>query len=135
MHLEVGGRAGRAVYDAGLAAEAIDYVSAHGTATDRGDIAESQATAQILGVGKPISSMKSYTGHTLGACGALEAWTAINMMNEGWFHPTANLENIDPACAELDYIKGDIRKMDCEYLMSNNFAFGGINTSLIFKRV
>jgi 3-oxoacyl-[acyl-carrier-protein] synthase II len=124
-----------ALQDAGLDATVIDYVSAHGTATELGDIAESHATAAVLGNRIPISSMKSYTGHTLGACGAIEAWAAVHMMNEGWFHPTANLENIDPACAELDYIKGDIRKMDCEYLMSNNFAFGGINTSLIFKRV
>jgi 3-oxoacyl-[acyl-carrier-protein] synthase II len=56
------------------------------------------------------------------------------MMNEGWFHATANLDNIDPECAQLDYIKKDIRKLDCDYVMSNNFAFGGINTSLIFKR-
>ena len=124
-----------ALQDAGLDAGVIDYVSAHGTATELGDIAESHATAAVFGNRIPISSMKSYTGHTLGACGAIEAWAAVHMMNEGWFHPTANLENIDPACAELDYIKGDIRKMDCEYLMSNNFAFGGINTSLIFKRV
>ncbi len=117
-----------ALQDAGLDATVIDYVSAHGTATELGDIAESHATAAVLGNRIPISSMKSYTGHTLGACGAIEAWAAVHMMNEGWFHPTANLENIDPACAELDYIKGDIRKMDCEYLMSNNFAFGGINT-------
>jgi 3-oxoacyl-[acyl-carrier-protein] synthase II len=124
-----------ALQDAGLNAAVIDYVSAHGTATELGDIAESHATAAVFGNWIPISSMKSYTGHTLGACGAIEAWAALNMMNEGWFHPTANLKNIDPACAELDYIKGDIRKMECEYLMSNNFAFGGINTSLIFKRV
>jgi len=124
-----------ALQDAGIDAALIDYVSAHGTATELGDIAESHATAAVFGNRIPISSMKSYTGHTLGACGAIEAWAALHMMNEGWFHPTANLENIDPACAELDYIKGDIRKMDCEYLMSNNFAFGGINTSLIFKRV
>ena len=124
-----------ALQDAGIDAALIDYVSAHGTATELGDIAESHATAAVFGNRIPLSSMKSYTGHTLGACGAIEAWAALHMMNEGWFHPTANLENIDPACAELDYIKGDIRKMDCEYLMSNNFAFGGINTSLIFKRV
>ena len=124
-----------ALQDAGLNEAVIDYVSAHGTATELGDIAESHATAAVFGNRIPISSMKSYTGHTLGACGAIEAWAAVHMMNEGWFHPTANLENIDPACAELDYIKGDIRKMDCEYLMSNNFAFGGINTSLIFKRI
>jgi 3-oxoacyl-[acyl-carrier-protein] synthase II len=124
-----------ALQDAGLDASVIDYVSAHGTATELGDIAESHATAAVFGNRVPVSSMKSYTGHTLGACGAIEAWAAVHMMNEGWFHPTANLENIDPACAELDYIKGDIRKIDCEFLMSNNFAFGGINTSLIFKRV
>jgi len=124
-----------ALQDAGLDAGAIDYVSAHGTATELGDIAESHATAAVLGNKTPISSMKSYTGHTLGACGAMEAWTTVRMMNEGWLHPTANLDNIDPACAELDYIKGDIRMLDCEYVMSNNFAFGGINTSLIFKRV
>ena len=124
-----------ALRDAGLDAAAIGYVSAHGTATELGDIAESHATAAVFGSAMPVSSMKSYTGHTLGACGSIEAWAAVRMMNEGWFHPTANLENVDPACAELDYIKDDIRQLDCEYLMSNNFAFGGINTSLIFKRV
>lgn len=124
-----------ALQDGVLAAEAIDYVSAHGTATELGDIAESHATAAVLGRRTPISSMKSYTGHTLGACGVIEAWTALRMMGEGWCHPTANLQHVDPACAELDYIMGDVRKLDGEYLMSNNFAFGGINTSLIFKRV
>jgi len=124
-----------AMQDAKVDADSIGYISAHGTSTDRGDIAESQATAQVLGNNTPISSMKSYTGHTLGACGAIEAWAAINMMNEGWFHATANLDNIDPQCADLDYIKGDIRQIDCAYIMSNNFAFGGINTSLIFKKL
>jgi len=124
-----------AMQDAKVDADAIGYISAHGTSTDRGDIAESQATAQVLGNNTAISSMKSYTGHTLGACGAIEAWAAINMMNEGWFHATANLDNIDPQCADLDYIKGDIRQIDCAYIMSNNFAFGGINTSLIFKKL
>jgi 3-oxoacyl-[acyl-carrier-protein] synthase II len=123
-----------ALQDATLDAKAIGYVSAHGTATELGDIAESHATAGVLGNKVPISAMKSYTGHTLGACGSIEAWAAIRMMNEGWFHPTANLDNIDPKCAELDYIKHDVRKLECEYLMSNNFAFGGINTSLIFRR-
>jgi 3-oxoacyl-[acyl-carrier-protein] synthase II len=123
-----------ALKDAQLLPEAIGYISAHGTATEQGDIAESHATAAIFGADTPISSMKSYTGHTLGACGVLEAWAAINMMNEGWFHPTANLENIDPKCAQLDYIMGGLRELECGYVMSNNFAFGGINTSLIFKR-
>lgn len=123
-----------ALKDAQLLPEAIGYISAHGTATEQGDVAESHATASVFGPHTPISAMKSYTGHTLGACGVLEAWAAVNMMNEGWFHPTANLENIDPKCAQLDYIIGDIRELDCGYVMSNNFAFGGINTSLIFKR-
>lgn len=123
-----------ALQDAGLAASEIGYISAHGTATEHGDIAESHATAAIFGKRTPISALKAYTGHTLGACGVLEAWVAIKMMNEGWFHATPNLEKIDPACAELDYIMGDIRKFNCGYIMSNNFAFGGINTSLIFKR-
>ena len=123
-----------ALQDARLDPAAIGYVSAHGTATEHGDIAESHATLAVFGGHTPISSMKSYTGHTLGACGALEAWAAIMMMNEGWFHPTANLDNIDPACAELDYIRGGVRALDCEYVISNNFAFGGINTALIFKR-
>jgi len=123
-----------ALEDAGLNAAEIGYISAHGTATQHGDIAESHATAAVFGANTPISALKSFTGHTLGACGALEAWTAINMMNEDWFHATANLENVDPACASLDYIQGESRRLACEYVMSNNFAFGGINTSLIFKR-
>jgi len=124
-----------AMQDAEVDTTAIGYISAHGTSTDRGDIAESYATAALFGNKTPISSMKSYTGHTLGACGAIEAWVAVNMMNENWFHPTANLDNIDPECADLDYIKGEVRLLECNYIMSNNFAFGGINTSLIFKKV
>ncbi|UTA48731.1 beta-ketoacyl-ACP synthase [Simiduia sp. 21SJ11W-1] len=123
-----------ALQDAGLAPEAVGYVSAHGTATDRGDVAESAATHRVFGARIPISSMKSYTGHTLGACGAIEAWAAIHQMNQGEFHPTVNLLNKDPECAELDYIQNQMRAIDTEYVMSNNFAFGGINTSLIFKR-
>lgn len=124
-----------ALADAGLSASAIGYVSAHGTATDRGDVAESQATQQVLGSGKPISSMKSYLGHTLGACGAIESWWAIEMMRRGTFAPTLNLTTPDPACGELDYLMGAWRMLETEYIMSNNFAFGGINTSLIFKRI
>jgi 3-oxoacyl-[acyl-carrier-protein] synthase II len=78
--------------------------------------------------------MKSYFGHTLGACGAMEAWLAIEMMNRNWFAPTINLNEVDPLCGDLDYIKDCGREINCEIIMSNNFAFGGINTSLIFKR-
>ena len=123
-----------ALANANLSPDAVGSVSAHGTATDRGDIAESHATLGVFGESIPISALKSYTGHTLGACGALESWLAIEMMNHGWFNPTVNLENIDPNCASLDYITGSGRELDVEYVMNNNFAFGGINTSLIFKR-
>ena len=123
-----------ALDDAGLPAEAIGYVNAHGTATDHGDAAESRATSEAIGVRTPISTLKSYMGHTLGACGALEAWMSIEMMRAGWFAPNVNLENVGPDCAPLDYIVGSGRHLECEYVMTNNFAFGGINTSLILKR-
>lgn len=123
-----------ALADAGLEPRDIGYISAHGTATERGDIAESHATSALFGEQTPISSLKSYFGHTLGACGAIEAWLSLEMMAEGWFAPTLNLNEPDPACAPLDHIRSGGRVLDVEYLMSNNFAFGGINTSLIFKR-
>ena len=123
-----------ALEDAQLTAADIDYVNAHGTSTDQGDIAESQATARILGK-KPISSLKSYFGHTLGACGAIEAWLSIEMMRRNQLVPTLNLDQIDSACGDLDYIVSDMRSAETQMMMSNNFAFGGINTSLIFKRV
>ncbi|AZS50175.1 beta-ketoacyl-ACP synthase [Entomomonas moraniae] len=124
----------QALKQASLTPEMIGYISAHGTATDKGDIAETNATSAIFGKNVPISTLKSYYGHTLGACGALEAWLSIEMMNKQWFAPTINLENIDPLCGELDYIMAEGRALDIGYLQSNNFAFGGINTSLVFKR-
>ena len=119
---------------AGLEPSAIGYVNAHGTATDQGDIAETTATQAVFGAGMPISSLKSYYGHTLGACGALEAWLTIEMMNAGWYAGTVNLNNVDERCGDLDYLRTEGRQMQNDYVMSNNFAFGGINTSLIFRR-
>jgi 3-oxoacyl-[acyl-carrier-protein] synthase II len=124
-----------ALDDAGLAPGAIGYVSAHGTATDRGDVSEARATREVLGEKVPVSAAKSYIGHTLGACGAIEAWWTIEMMRGRWFAPTLNLETPDPECEALDHITGDGRAMDIEYALKNNFAFGGINTSLVFRRV
>jgi len=123
-----------ALDDAGLPPSAIAYVNAHGTATAHGDVAESIATQSVFGERMPISSLKSYMGHTLGACGALEAWMTVEMMRSEWFAPTLNLEQVDPACGVLDYITGEGRSIQTDIVMSNNFAFGGINTSLIFKR-
>lgn len=123
-----------ALDDAQLDAAEIGYISAHGTSTERGDVAESHATFDVFGNRVPLSSIKSFTGHTLGACGGIEAWASIEMMNAQRFHATANLVEPDPQCAALDYIHGESRALNCEYVMSNNFAFGGINTSLIFRR-
>jgi 3-oxoacyl-[acyl-carrier-protein] synthase II len=123
-----------ALADANLSPSAIGYVNAHGTGTQQGDVAESHATWNVFGGNVPVSSLKSYMGHTLGACGALEAWMSIEMMRAGWFAPTVNLTQVDSECADLDYIVAQVRELDCEYILSNNFAFGGINTSLIFRR-
>ena len=123
-----------ALEDAALPPEAVGCVNAHGTATETGDVAESAATAAVFGRRMPIHALKSFFGHTLGACGSIEAWLGIEMMNEKCFAQTVNLETVDPRCAELDYIVKEPRKLDIEYLVSNNFAFGGINTSLVFKR-
>jgi 3-oxoacyl-[acyl-carrier-protein] synthase II len=121
--------------NAGLNANQIDYISGHGTATVHGDIAESLATQEVMGSEIPFSTLKGYIGHSLGACGAIEAWLAIEMMREDWFAPTLNLENLDDQCGKLDYVQHQVRELNAKYVMSNNFAFGGINTSLIFKRV
>jgi len=130
----MGGALKLAIESANLSPDAIGYVNGHGTATKHGDIAETGATRDVFGRRVTISSLKSYMGHTLGACGAIEAWLSIQMMNKSWFAPNLNLVNPDPECADLDYIQGAGRDLDAEYIMSNNFAFGGINSSLIFKR-
>ena len=112
----------------------IGYICLHGTGTTFGDIAESIATNRVFGDKTPASSLKSYVGHTLGACGALESIWSIQMMNNGWFAPTLNLNTLDDKCGALDYITKTGRKFNSNYVMNNNFAFGGINTSLIFKK-
>lgn len=124
----------QALADACLPPEAVGFVNGHGTATEWGDIAETAATHAVFGERMPIHSLKSYFGHSLGACGAMEAWLGIAMMQEGLFVPTANLDVVDERCAPLDYVQNEARRLDIDYLMSNNFAFGGINTSLIFRK-
>ncbi|AII15480.1 putative 3-oxoacyl-[acp] synthase [Campylobacter iguaniorum] len=123
-----------ALKDASLKPADIGYVNAHATATVLGDIAESIATNQVFGSDIAISSTKSYLGHTLGACGGQEAIFCIEMMKQGKFYPTINLNDIDERCAKLNYLK-DLASINTDFVMSNNFAFGGVNTSLIFKKV
>ncbi len=124
----------KSLHCAKLSPKEIGYVNAHGTGTINGDIAESVATEEVFG-SIPISTIKSYTGHTLGACGAIESILSIEMLNNNWYPPTLNLKNPDENCGKLDYIMNEGRTIDCEYIMTNNFAFGGINTSIVLKRV
>lgn len=124
-----------ALVDAKLDPSDIGYVNAHATATDVGDLAESEATFDTFGDRAPVSSLKGHLGHTLGACGAIEAALGIRMMHGGCIVPTRNLEHPDPRCAPLDYVRGETRSVRFDRFISNKFAFGGLNTSLVFGRV
>ncbi|MBC8071922.1 MAG: beta-ketoacyl-ACP synthase [Deltaproteobacteria bacterium] len=124
-----------ALRDAGLDPAKLDYVNAHATGTEVGDIAESLATAEAIGTRVPLSSTKGHTGHTLGGCGAIESIFAIAMMQGGFVAPTRNLDDPDPRCAPLAWLRGDAREAKLERVMNNNFAFGGINTALILAKV
>jgi 3-oxoacyl-[acyl-carrier-protein] synthase II len=123
-----------ALEDAKLAPGDIHYVNAHATGTVIGDAAESHAMGRVFGGRVPVSSLKGQLGHTLGACGTIEAALSIAMMREGFIAPTRNLEEVDPNCAPLDYVR-EMRERSLAVVMSNKFAFGGLNTSLIFRRV
>jgi 3-oxoacyl-[acyl-carrier-protein] synthase II len=124
-----------ALEDAGIGAEDVGHVHAHATATEQGDIAESRATHAVFGEGVPVSAIKGYMGHTLGACGAIESAVTILMLKEGFVVPTRNLDEPDPDCAPLNHVRGACRPHRFRIGMNNNFAFGGINTSLLFARV
>lgn len=113
----------------------IDYVNAHATATDIGDVCESQATGRVLGTAVPVSSTKGFTGHTLGACGAIESVFCLAMMRDRFLAPNKNLTTVHPDCAPLSYIVGPARDANPRTIMSNNFAFGGVNTSLLFRAI
>ena len=126
----------KSLADAGISPGQVDYVNAHGTGTEAGDIAESHATMQTLGPDVPISSTKGHTGHTLGACGALESAFCLSLMHERFVPPTRNLSSVDPRCAPLNFVRGEAQaKAKMDIVMNNNFAFGGINTSLLFRKV
>ena len=126
-----------ALADAGLAPEAIDYINAHGSGTAINDRVETLATKRAFGscaYHVPISSTKSMTGHLTTACGALEALICVLAVRANAVPPTINYETPDPDC-DLDYVPNTARQIRCRHVMSNNFGFGGQNTSLIFSRV
>ena len=123
-----------ALKDANISPNDIDYVNAHATATIAGDISESNAIKNVFNRDVQVSSLKSYMGHTLGACGALETILSVKMLQNNWLAPTINLKEIDNKCAELDYIINTGRSNEVNIIMKNSFGFGGINGSLILKK-
>ncbi|WP_420894171.1 beta-ketoacyl-ACP synthase II [Staphylospora marina] len=125
-----------ALRDAGLQPEDIGYVNAHGTGTPLNDRMEAEAIRQVFGEWAPkvpVSSIKSMTGHLLGAAGAVELVASVQTLRTGWIPPTINLEEPDEGF-ELDFVPGRARRRECEFVMSNSFGFGGHNVSLIVKR-
>jgi 3-oxoacyl-[acyl-carrier-protein] synthase II len=128
-----------ALKDAGLAADKIDYVNAHGTSTPLGDKAETLAIKRVFGAHATdkklwVSSTKSMIGHLLGAAGGAEAVASLKMLSTGKIHPTINLVTPDPDC-DLDYVPNTARERDAKIVMSNGFGFGGVNATLIFGKV
>lgn len=117
---------------AGVDPKAVDYVNAHATGTVLGDIQEAKATAEVVGSQVPVSSLKGHFGHSLAACGAIEVIMSIEMMHRSLLIPTRNLEQPDPECQGINLIqKATEQKVSC--VLSNNFAFGGMNTSLVIR--
>lgn len=112
----------------------VDYINAHATATQQGDAEEAVAIAKVFGDRVPVSSLKGHFGHSLAACGAIEAIASTLMMQKSIVIPTRNLDEIDPACQQIQHLQ-QLRTAPIKRVLSNNFAFGGINTSLILSAV
>ena len=119
--------------DANIEPNVVEYINAHATATARGDIAESHATHAVFGSQTPVSSTKGHMGHLLGGCGAVESIICLITLNKSFLPRTLNFKNLDEECASINVLGENIEK-ESDIVMSNNFAFGGINTSLIFKK-
>jgi 3-oxoacyl-[acyl-carrier-protein] synthase II len=113
----------------------IQYVNAHATGTTHGDDVEAIVINKIYGPDVPTTSIKGYMGHTMGACGAIEAIATLLMMREGFIASTLNLESPDPALPPLNHVMGESWNQHFSLAVSNNFAFGGVNTSLVLSSV
>jgi 3-oxoacyl-[acyl-carrier-protein] synthase II len=123
-----------ALASAGLSAGDVDYINAHGTATRHGDEVEAGAIREIFGDAVPVSSLKGYFGHTLGASGALELIVSLAMMEKGVIFPTLNLTDVDEGCAGICHLMKPLPR-EVSVLMKNCFAFGGINAALLCRRL
>lgn len=124
----------KALEDAGLTPDRVDYINAHATGTDQGDRAESDAVASVFGPRTAVSSLKGHMGHTMAASGALEIVALIEFMKRGCIPPTLNLENVDPECAGIRHVTA-VEFQETNWALKNNFAFGGVNSSIVLRRM
>jgi 3-oxoacyl-[acyl-carrier-protein] synthase II len=125
-----------ALRDADMSPGQVDYINAHGTSTQLGDRAESDAVKSIFGdhaYRLAVSSTKSMTGHMLGAAGGVEAIFSVLSIRDGILPPTINLDNPSEGC-DLDYVPNEAREMPVDVVLSNSFGFGGTNGTLVFNR-
>ncbi len=118
---------------AGMSADEIDYVNAHATGTDQGDLAESDAIFQLFGDRVPVSSLKGHIGHTMAASGSLELTAVIDMMRRGELIPTRNLDRVDPGCGQIRHVRG-LESATLNAVIKNSFALGGVNSSVVLRR-
>jgi len=123
----------QALLDAGIGAAGVDYVNAHATGTELGDIAESEAIHSVFGDRVPTSSLKGNIGHAMAASGALELAASVEMMRREILLPTHNLDHVDPLCASVPHVR-EVTRRRVDTVMKNNFALGGVNSSLIIRR-
>jgi 3-oxoacyl-[acyl-carrier-protein] synthase II len=123
-----------AIGDAGLTAGDIEYINAHATATIQGDQEEAEAIRDIFGASVPVSGLKGYIGHTLGASGAIELAAALKMMEQSVIYPTLNLESVSADCEGIQHVKQPLKKQ-ITTVLKNGFAFGGINAALVCKKL
>lgn len=123
----------QALDDAQVNPNQVDYVNAHATATVQGDIAECEAISSVFGTETPVSSLKGHLGHAMAASGTLELAACIEMLRQGLLIPTLNLENIDPLCASVQHLQG-VSRQPVATVIKNNFALGGVNSSIILRR-
>ena len=124
-----------ALEDAGLSPDEVDFISAHATATKMGDVIEANAIHRVFGEASPlVAGLKSYMGHTMGSCGVIETILTLAMMQEGFLAPTLNLEQIDKRCAHIRHVPEVMNHRVCVAGIQN-FAFGGVNTCLLLRRL
>lgn len=119
-----------ALEDADISAREVDFISAHATATKMGDVIEAQAIDAVYGHGPLVTGLKSYMGHTMGSCGAIETILTLYMMEQGFLAPTLNLESVDERCSMLNHVR-KLVKGQTKVAAIQNFAFGGVNTCLL----